>query len=37
MKQFNLKPVLTFIVIIAAIAAGIIYTWHLYSTGQFGQ
>jgi hypothetical protein len=40
MKQIftpTVKTVLTAIAIIATVAAGIVYTWHMYATGQFGQ
>lgn len=40
MKQIftpTVKTALTIIFILAAIATGIAYTWHMYATGQFGQ
>lgn len=36
MKQVNTQRAFL-VIIIAAIAAGIAWTWHLYSIGQFGQ
>jgi hypothetical protein len=33
----SVKTALTITMILAAIATGIMYTWHLYTTGQFGQ
>jgi hypothetical protein len=33
----KVKSILTAAVILTVIVAGIMYTWHMYSTGQFGQ
>ena len=37
MKRILQNPTFQFIAILAIIAAGIAYTWYMYSTGQFGQ
>lgn len=37
MKRIYKNPTFQFIAIISVIAIGIAYTWHLYSTGRFGQ